>query len=277
VGSQMKHPINNLKPLFETLYERLNRRSLVHPDPLEFLYRYPQVRDREVVALLASCLAYGNVKQILRSISWVLERLQHPGEFIRSASLKAVRTRLRGFRHRFSTDEELSALLWAAGRVVEKYGSLGECLLRHWRPSQDILSALEGFVQEFYAHGEPSSLLPRPWRGGACKRLHLMLRWMVRKDAVDPGGWKGISPSALLVPLDTHMHRLALAMGFTRRRSANRRTVLEVTQAFRLINPQDPVKYDFALTRLGISPEQAAQCLKGQDRRLCSLLGLDMA
>ena len=78
------------------------------------------------------------------------------------------------------------------------------------------------------------------------------LRWMVRKDEVDPGGWYNVPSSRLIVPLDTHMHRICLALGLTQQKRADMRTALEITTAFRTITPDDPVKYDFALTRLGI-------------------------
>ncbi|MEJ2656586.1 MAG: DUF2400 family protein, partial [Desulfobacterales bacterium] len=95
-------------------------------------------------------------------------------------------------------------------------------------------------------------LIALPQRGSACKRMNLLLRWMVRKDNVDPGGWRGVPWSKLIIPLDTHMHKIGLKLGFTKNRQANMRTALEITSGFRKIIPEDPVKYDFALTRFGI-------------------------
>jgi len=103
-----------------------------------------------------------------------------------------------------------------------------------------------------HLHIKENSLLPCPEKGSACKRYHLYLRWMVRKDAVDPGGWDGISASKLIVPLDVHMHRICMGLGLTSRAQADLKTALEVTQRFRAIVPEDPVRYDFALTRTGI-------------------------
>jgi len=119
-----------------------------------------------------------------------------------------------------------------------------------------LLPALGRFVDELCsaAGGLDDHLLPRPERGSACKRLNLWLRWMVRRDAVDPGGWTGVSPAQLVVPLDVHMHRICRALGLTRREAADLRTAVEITDAFRSFAPDDPVRYDFALTRLGIRP-----------------------
>ncbi|HOX23780.1 MAG TPA: DUF2400 family protein, partial [Elusimicrobiales bacterium] len=85
------------------------------------------------------------------------------------------------------------------------------------------------------------------------KRWNLYFRWMVRKDAVDPGGWNKIPPSSLIVPLDTHMQRIAKLLGLTKRKQADMKTALEITAAFAAVRPEDPVRYDFCLTRFGIN------------------------
>jgi uncharacterized protein (TIGR02757 family) len=116
---------------------------------------------------------------------------------------------------------------------------------------------------------EPGSgvkfLLSRPADGGACKRLNLFLRWLVRRDEVDLGLWKGVKPSKLIVPVDVHMARLAAFLGFHRRRAADLRTAVEITSAFRRICPDDPARYDFALTRVGI-----LEGCTGKPRPACS-------
>ena len=95
-------------------------------------------------------------------------------------------------------------------------------------------------------------LLADPSRGSACKRLHLYLRWMVRGDAVDVGLWRGVPPERLIVPLDTHMHRIGREVGAIHRNQADARAAIELTEAFRLVTPNDPVRYDFALTHWAI-------------------------
>ena len=240
----------------EDLYRRLNRRCYVHPDPLEFLYRYDRPDDREVAALVASSLAYGRVRQILRSVSSVLDVLgPRPASHLTNVRPAGLRRALAGFRHRFATGEHVAALLLAAKRLIADYGSLGNCFAGMVTGQDEtVLPALRGFAAQLSTAAERDCghLLPDPARGSACKRLNLMLRWLVRRDEVDPGGWDCVSPAKLVVPLDTHMHRIARAMGATRNKAADIRTALEVTAAFRRIAPEDPVRYDFALTRLGI-------------------------
>jgi uncharacterized protein (TIGR02757 family) len=245
------------------LYCSVNRREFVHPDPLEFLYHFDQVRDREIVGLIASSLAYGNVRQILRSVASVLERFPSPYAFLADATPGSLYRSFRDFKHRFTTGEELATLLYAVKKVIEGYGSLNACFAAGLGPRDEtIIPALSKFVQELSAvfPFRPPSLLPSPDAGSACKRLNLFLRWMVRKDQVDPGGWVGVPASKLVVPVDTHMHRISLRLGLTKRKQADLRTALEITAAFKAIEPDDPVKFDFCLTRLGIQKPVPSAC-----------------
>ncbi len=240
----------------EQLYADYNRREFIHPDPLEFVHQYSSTLDREVVGMVASALAYGRVRQILKSVSEVLRRMGgSPAEFVLTHSRGSIQKTLADFRHRFTRGDQLAALLGGIKRVIERYGSLEACFVAHCEARDaTVLPALTALVRELRADApeEMTMLLPSPGKGSACKRLNLFLRWMVRSDEVDPGGWRGVEACKLIVPLDTHMHRVALEVGLTRRKQADMQTALEVTRAFRAIAPEDPVRYDFALTRLGI-------------------------
>ena len=242
----------------EGLYREWNRRDLVHPDPLEFVYGYDDPRDREVVGLVAASLAYGRVQQILASVAAALEPLgPSPAEFVAGSDDRSLQRAFDGFRHRFTAGEDVARLLRGAGRLIDRRGSLERAFLAgkvEGRDDAAVVSALRAFAEDLReASGRPGGhLLPEPGKGSACKRLHLFLRWMVRRDEVDPGVWKGVSPSLLVVPMDVHMHRIARSLGATERRQADLRAALETTEWFRRFSPDDPVKYDFALTRLGM-------------------------
>ncbi|OQX65936.1 MAG: TIGR02757 family protein [Desulfococcus sp. 4484_242] len=245
-----------VKQELERLYHFYNSRRWVHPDPLEFLYAYPNLEDREAAGLIASSLAYGRVTQILKSVSTVLERLgPSPAAFLTSASDAFLSDIFADFRHRFTSGQEIALLLVGIKRVLKRDGSLGRCFRNACRADDGtILPGLILFVDELSAPfaSRTNSLLPRPQKGSACKRLNLFLRWMVRQDRVDPGGWDWVNPCKLIVPLDTHMHRIAMGLGFTKSRYATIKTALEVTRAFIQIHPHDPVRYDFSLTRTAI-------------------------
>jgi uncharacterized protein (TIGR02757 family) len=245
-----------LKGTLDSLYEKYNRREFVHPDPLEFLYHYDDPCDREIAGLIASSLAYGRVAQILKSVSSVLEKMvPSPSRYIGSATVKTIADDFSGYKHRFTTGSELSEMLMGIKAVCEKYGSLHACFREGFNCCSDtVMPALQKFTEEL-GNGfacRKNSLLPEPARGSACKRLHLFLRWMIRSDDVDPGDWDEIPPSKLVVPLDTHMYEVCRHIGMTKRRQANMKTAFEITQSFRQIVPDDPVRYDFILTRPGI-------------------------
>lgn len=249
----------------ERLYASLNHRRYVHPDPLEFLYRYDDPLDREVVGLVAASLAYGRVKQILASVERALGPLgASPSAFLARMSSRNLDVVFEGFKHRFTTGGELARLLLSAGEIQRMHGSLGARFEQLVEPGDETVApALERFVRELrdVASCGRSSVLPVPEKGSACKRLHLFLRWMVRRDEVDPGGWNGVSPAMLVVPVDTHMHRISRAFGLTERSQADLRTALEITAAFREFSPDDPVKYDFAVTRLGIRDDMTLEAV----------------
>ena len=178
-----------------------------------------------------------------------------PHDFLTGSSLKELSENYSGFVHRFAKSDHLVGLLWGIRQVVKKYGSLHECMMSGSKPESDtIFPGLISLVADLIksAKHDPGHLLPLPERGSAGKRLNLFLRWMVRKDDVDPGGWEGISPSKLIIPLDVHMHRICTMMKFTQKKQANLKAALEITECFRNISPDDPVKYDFSLTRVGI-------------------------
>lgn len=250
--------------LLERLYERLNHPQMVAPDPLEQVLKFPEHADREIVALISAVLSYGNIATIKASAESVLERMgASPRRYVLDRDAEAIRRDFKGFRHRVTRGEELAALLLGAREAIQESGSLGAAFQEGIAAGEDtLLPALERFVMRLRAfHGPaPWHLLSAPSSGSACKRLNMLLRWMVRRDAVDPGGWAVGMESKLVMPLDTHMFRLARAMGLTTRKTADLRAALEVTERFRFLRPEDPVRYDFALTRLGIRgdlrPEQ---------------------
>lgn len=265
-------PARNYRQKFCLLYSAYNQRQYVHPDPLEFLYSYDDLHDREIVALVASSLAYGNVSQILKAVSVVLKRLDSPYEFLSKASPDLLFKRFIDFKYRFTTGEELARMLFGVKLTVERYGSLGACFLHAFRDDHDnVVPALSFFVKELSRvfDKRPRSLLPSPDSGSACKRLNLFLRWMVRRDEVDPGGWDDVPKSKLIIPLDVHMHRISLGLRLTNRKQASLRTAIEITSAFKIIEPEDPVRYDFALARLGIRKDLSSEDFL----RECGILG----
>lgn len=239
-----------LKDKLDFLYDKYNQREYVDPDPLLFLYDYPNAQDREIAGMIASCLAYGRVNMIMKTVKMVLKEMgPSPRRFLENTREGETRKRFAGFKYRFSTGDHLCDLFGGLKSVLYEYGSLEKCFSGDGKAADKGMDRLYGAITRDKKVGH---LLADPGKTSACKRSHLFLRWMVRKDAVDPGGWASVSPVQLIYPIDTHMFKIGTLLGFTRRKSADKRCALEITQGFRQINPEDPVKYDFALTRFGI-------------------------
>jgi uncharacterized protein (TIGR02757 family) len=238
----------------ENAYRTFGKTEFIHPDPVEFLHRY-NAPDREIAGLIAACLAYGRVHQILKSVESALNRLESPLEVTKAASLLELKQRFNGFKHRFTIGDQVAGLVFGAGRMIAECGSLGAFVASNLKEQDEtVLGAMSSFTDALVERSEGlcSGLVSSPTKGSACKRLNLYFRWMVRKDSVDFGQWHQVPASKLIIPLDTHMHRFGLEYGLTKRNAADLKTALEITAGFRKYSPNDPVKYDFALTRLGI-------------------------
>jgi uncharacterized protein (TIGR02757 family) len=269
-----------LKVVLDKLYNKYNRRELIRPDPLQFVYHYSKPADMGIAALLAAELAYGRVQQIQKSLTDLLGRMgTSPFEFVLNFD-KQKRRKLKNFKHRFTAGDDISDLLELLKKVLNQYGSIEEFFVLGYNPDdKNIIAALSIFCDSLldtYAktHTSPAStqlsyLLTRPSAGSACKRLNLFLRWMVRDDDVDVGLWKRIDKAKLIVPVDVHMGRLCRILGFHDRKVISLTTAMEITECFAEIEPADPVKYDFALSRMGILDNCTGRLRSGCE--LCEL------
>lgn len=212
------------------------------------------------MGLISAVLAYGNVKAILSALDTVFARMgEHPAAYLQDRTPATIRRHFAGFRYRVTGEADFVGLLLGMRKLLpEGLGPRAD-----WKAAEHPaqwpagLVAMGEMVDRIVGEaGRPlGHLLPHPARGSACKRLNLYFRWMVRCDAIDPGGWKGLEPADLVVPLDTHLHRVAVTLGLTRRKQANLAAAIEVTAGLRQIDPVDPLRFDFALTRPGILKE----------------------
>ncbi|HEX6738765.1 MAG TPA: TIGR02757 family protein [Vicinamibacteria bacterium] len=262
--------IDELRRRLDSLYEHYDHR-FVDPDPLQFVRAFEAPEDREVVGLIASALAYGNVKQIKRSIAAVLELLgPRPAAALARLSPRAAAARLEGFRHRFNDGRDVAVLLHFVRQMRER-GSVESFFAAGPGEGPDVGPALTSFVERalaldhagLYGRGPlPADagvrfFFPSPADGSACKRLNLYLRWMVRRGGVDLGVWRAVDPAQLVVPLDAHIFTIARRVRLTRYRSAGWPMAVDITRRLRQLDPRDPVKYDFALHRMGLFRRRA--------------------
>ncbi len=263
-GSKALLPDPGIAAFLEDIYHVCNVEARLRRDPLAIVKRYPEPADREIAALVCSTLAFGSVDLIMRACEAALSPLGlHPAAALAAMGEGDAAAAWASFQYRFCFPKDMIALMTSARRALAEDGSLEALFLKGDRGGEDLVEALGAFVRAFKALGRAGgsdgglreNLLPDPARGSACKRLFLFLRWLVREDGIDPGGWPHVGRSRLVVPLDLHMLRVcSVRLGFISSPTANLRNALAATRAFRLYSPEDPVKYDFALTRPGIDP-----------------------
>jgi uncharacterized protein (TIGR02757 family) len=254
-----------LKDALDRLYVSFNYPDSAR-DPIQIVCRYPRPDDREIVAFLASGLAFGRVGSVMASVENVCAAIgQSPAAFVRSFDPAKDATELRAIVHRWTRGEDLVGLIWTLRQLIEQDGSLERSFALGLDPAApDVEQALEAFAQKARAvdlrpaYGRrprrPGAhyFFSRPSTGSACKRLNLFLRWMVRKDAIDPGGWTSVPARQLVVPLDTHTIRVGKCLRLTRRVSPGWKMASEITAALREFDRDDPVRYDFALCHLSM-------------------------
>jgi uncharacterized protein (TIGR02757 family) len=229
-------------------------------DPVAVVHRYPAPLDRELVGLVASAVAFGNVKALRAKLEQALARLG-PDVADVADDDREVFARLRGWKHRVYRDRDLGRLLVGARRVQRASGSLGARFADDFAREGELRPALVAFTRAIRVAGGlertgkrrgGAHILADPSGASGCKRLLLYLRWMIRPaDGVDLGIWN-LPTRVLLVPVDTHIHKLSLNLGFTRRRTLSWKTAEEITEALRKFDREDPAKYDFALCHMGM-------------------------
>jgi len=258
-----------LREALEALRGRYDSR-FIDSDPVGIVRRFDDPEDREIVGLIAAGLAYGRVASIRGSLDSLLASMgPRPARFVASFDAARDAARFDGFVHRFTRGRDVALLLHLVRQAKERAGSLESFFVEgDPDPAAPTLGpALDAFGSRMFAldarpfvrdgvvpHRDGARwLLPLPSGGSACKRSCLFLRWMVRPDdGVDCGVWTRVSPSRLVLPLDTHLLRVVRALGWTVRKSAGWPMALEATARLRALDPADPIRFDFALSRLGI-------------------------
>jgi uncharacterized protein (TIGR02757 family) len=235
-------------------------------DPVHKVRRFASREGREIVGFCAAGLAFGRVASVLQSIEGLLSVMgPSPAEYVRRFDPARDRDALKPLVHRWIRGTDLAALVLILQRMLHESGSIEQFFVAGDDPSApDISAALDSFSRRAMqtelrpAYGRVPKrpgvcyFFPRPSAGSACKRLNLFLRWMVRKDAIDMGVWTRVSPSRLIVPLDTHVIRLGRCLRLTKYTSPGWKMAAEITASLRSLDPNDPVRYDFSLCHIGM-------------------------
>lgn len=237
-----------LKNNLDALVLKVNRPDFIVYDPVQFPRRFTDKRDVEIVGLLSATIAWGKRSMILRNIERMLDEMdQAPYEFIMNADLDGLisdkvlhRTfnftdfafMCRGLRSIYNDVDSLEDIFNSENDMFDSISCFGD-LMRE---------ANKAYPERSHKH------ISTPKKGSACKRLHLFLKWMVRNDGiVDVGCWNTIKPSQLYIPLDVHVGNSARSLGLLTRKQNDKKAVIELTEQLRILDPNDPIIYDFAL------------------------------
>ncbi len=255
----MPNPSVNLQSFLNEAVRQYNTSGFIADDPISIPHRFSRLQDREITGFWTATLAWGQRKTIIQSANRLIDLMDGaPYDFIVHHT-EEDRKRFLDFKHRTFQATDTLWFLEFLQQFYRQNVSLEQAFARHLTPGDKTVEpALTGFHRDFfdlpYAPERTRKHVATPERGSTCKRLNMFLRWMVRRDAagVDFGVWKAISPAQLLMPLDVHVERVARRMGLLHRKQTDWRAVLELTENLRTFDPDDPVKYDFALFGLGV-------------------------
>ncbi|MGE3974137.1 MAG: TIGR02757 family protein [Bdellovibrionales bacterium] len=250
-----------LKKLLEAVAAEYQETEEVVADAIAPALKYCQWHDRELAAFICSVLAYGRVEHIKKSISKLLEGMtENPHQWLLSANTKEIQVLTRGWCHRFNTEKDATALLLILQKIYQRHQSIeGFLKISHDHTAKDVIERFvvqtEALLKEHKWKVDKSFwfFFPKPSLGSACKRMNLYLRWMVGQSPQDFNLWKSMNRKHLMIPLDVHILNQARSLKLTKRKQADWKTVEEVTDKLRLLDPQDPTRFDFALCHLGMN------------------------
>ncbi len=245
--------------LYEILEEKAklyNATQFIETDPIQIPHSFSNKENKEIAGFFAATIAWGNRKMIIKNaLKWMELMDNNPYEFLMNTSEKEW-LHLDDFKHRTFNGTDCKCFLRAIKNIYSNHGGLEQVFTKGYQQDNTIASALRYFRAVFFdvehearTHKHVSNID----KGASAKRLNMYLRWMVRKDTkgVDLGLWNKISMSNLLLPLDVHTSRQARELGLLKRKQDDWKAVIELTQALKKFDPNDPIKYDFALFGIG--------------------------
>jgi len=249
---------SEIRVLLDDWFARTNADFVIH-DPISVPHRFSTPEDIEISGFFAAIMSWGNRKTIIAKALDLMERMDFkPHDFVLNATSSDLK-RISGFVHRTMNATDVLFLI----DFLRSHYTTSTSLETAFFPSPNThIDAVEEGLQYFHNqvfNVEYPSLRTRkhvsyPGSGSACKRLNMFLRWMVRPNVnnIDFGLWKNIKPHQLICPLDVHVHRVSMELGLISRKQTDWKAAMELTQQLRMLDAEDPVKYDLALFNMGV-------------------------
>lgn len=245
-----------LKNYLDLKVEKYNQIDFIESDPIQIPHKFSKKEDIEIAGFLAATIAWGNRKMIIRNSNRMMDLMDNaPHDFITNYQESDLKN-FEGFVHRTFNSDDFTQFIKSLRNIYENHGGI-EKVFTKYQGEHDMKEAIYQFKNTFFEidHEQRNTKhISNPLKGSAAKRINMYLRWMVRDDdkGVDFGIWKGISPSKLSIPLDVHSGRIARELNMLTRKQNDWKAVAELDKQLRLLDANDPVKYDYALFGIGV-------------------------
>ena len=250
------------KTELDKLAEKYETADFIKNDPVQFVHRGKSKEEKELLGFIASLFAYGNRKMFIKKLNEIFDKADNDLlGFVKNGDFSL----LKGVEYRFSKENDIIPIFKILSQLYNESKGLEELFKYGYSQDGNIITMLKIVVDYFYSRAPKTvgqgfyHMIPNPHNGGAMKRMNMLLRWFVRKSAVDIGIWDYVKPSELLIPLDVHVARVSREMGLLTRKSNDFKSVLELMKPLREFCPEDPVKYDFAMFAYGIEKSQKGE------------------
>jgi uncharacterized protein (TIGR02757 family) len=246
---------DELKDFLDFKVNEYNQPAFIETDPISIPHRYTKKEDIEIASFLTATISWGNRKAILKAANNLMDCFgESPYDFVLESKVDQI-DRISNFYYRTFNNSDLRYFIKALKNIYENHNGLESIFSVN--AQENLHESISKFRSIFFELAPPERTLKHvsdPMSGSAAKRLHMMLRWLVRSDkkGVDFGIWEGVSPSILSIPLDIHSGNTARKLGLLNRTQNDLKAVMELDAKCRAFDPKDPSKYDFALFGLGV-------------------------
>ena len=246
-----------IKELLNEYAQKYDTVDFIKNDPSKFVHVYTNQSDTEIAGFVASMFAYGKRDLFINLLDSFLKPNFKLSDYIKNFDPKST----PDFNYRFSKTIDFTQILLILQKLLNQNQSLCDLFRYHYDKNKSVTGMLQGVTDYFYSNVSLDvtqgfyHLLPNPSKGGAMKRMNMMLRWFVRKSPVDIGIWNFIDKSELIIPLDVHVGNISRKIGLLSRKNNDMKSALEITNHLKIFDPDDPVKYDFALFGIGVNKD----------------------
>ena len=246
---------NELKEFLDSKYVQYNQKKFIESDPIQVPHNFTSKEDIEISSFLTATIAWGQRKTIIKNSFKMMDLLDNsPYDYIINSTEKEIDK--LNIKHRTFNEIDFRYFIKRLKYIYKDYGNLENIFFENIKDNT-LHNSIHNFKSLFFKNNFPlrtTKHISDPYKGSACKRVNMFLRWMVRKDSngVDFGIWNKISPSYLSCPLDVHSGRVARKLGILNRTQNDHKAVLELDKKLRILDSNDPVKYDFSLFGLGV-------------------------